>query len=611
MPCYNTVPISIIPPTGQGVGPLVWQNGSQINRLNIPLNPSWLIYDGSKTRWGDGSAQAPVYLPNLQQVQQNTINYAVGLNTSGQLAAYANTTINPNNALVTATGSTTPRTLANRFADVVNVKDFGAVGDGVTDDTAAIQAAINFATGIVSFPSGNYLVSNLSITKNIQLIGQGSGTTIIVNTTGNCITINFTQDQSNNVVISNFNFVGINSSLIIGSFIYIQQNVNVVISHCHFSNSSCTYCINHLYGYGLLVDQCEFLNLTGNGIYLQGVVDSSTAYSFVTRIRNSDWARLTGSAIIINNIQDLLFDSCVFEECKLKAISFSGTSFDLAISFINCWWEANYADGINVSSGTSTSITIINPVFNNNSPSGNPYLTINNQTRLNIIGTQGGGGGNPLTIIGSGSSSVNILGDENYVQSGTYSWNSFNANGLNINTGAYNNNIHTDPSNGILELDSTGNAEFQITAPSGGTLTSSLNLLCRGTSQAAMILRPTTGYLQVWNGSPSYGVNLTTNATSWAAVSDERFKENLQPIQNAVIKVNSLRSVTGTYICDNEKTNRSFLIAQDVQSVFPEAIDANNPNELLLRYTDIIPLLVAAIKEQSKQIELLQSKITS
>ena len=43
---------------------------------------------------------------------------------------------------------------------MINVKDFGAVGDGVTKDTAAIQRAID-AGGMVSFPPGIYLAGTL------------------------------------------------------------------------------------------------------------------------------------------------------------------------------------------------------------------------------------------------------------------------------------------------------------------------------------------------------------------------------------------------------------------------------------------------------------------
>ena len=85
MSCCSAVPISTIPPVGQGVGPLVYANGNQMARLNPPLNPSFVVYDGSVTRWGDGSVNAPVLLPNLQQVPNSSVGYFVGINAGGQL----------------------------------------------------------------------------------------------------------------------------------------------------------------------------------------------------------------------------------------------------------------------------------------------------------------------------------------------------------------------------------------------------------------------------------------------------------------------------------------------------------------------------------------------
>jgi hypothetical protein len=77
--------------------------------------------------------------------------------------------------VTTAAGSTTTRTLDNRAADVINVKDFGAVCDGATDDSAAINAALTAARtvnsianqpAIVVFPSASrcHFVSTLNFT---------------------------------------------------------------------------------------------------------------------------------------------------------------------------------------------------------------------------------------------------------------------------------------------------------------------------------------------------------------------------------------------------------------------------------------------------------------
>jgi len=79
---------------------------------------------------------------------------------------------NASSATALATGSTTARTLANRFADVVNVKDFGAVGDGVTDDRIAIINAISAAKsaggGTIVFPEGTYLISGTQGTYSVS-----------------------------------------------------------------------------------------------------------------------------------------------------------------------------------------------------------------------------------------------------------------------------------------------------------------------------------------------------------------------------------------------------------------------------------------------------------
>ena len=63
---------------------------------------------------------------------------------------------------ITAAGSTAARLLANRFADVVNVKDFGAVGNGVADDYASFVlaiAALPAGGGKIIVPSGVYNIS--------------------------------------------------------------------------------------------------------------------------------------------------------------------------------------------------------------------------------------------------------------------------------------------------------------------------------------------------------------------------------------------------------------------------------------------------------------------
>ncbi len=107
------------------------------------------------------------------------------------------------------------------------------------------------------------------------------------------------------------------------------------------------------------------------------------------------------------------------------------------------------------------------------------------------------------------------------------------------------------------------------------------------------------------------GVYLANGGTSWTSSSDERVKDIIEPITNAATKVATLRAVIGKYKTDSEQVRRSFLIAQDVQAVLPEAVTVGTDeiNTLGLSYTDTIPLLVAAIQEQQALIQSLKARL--
>jgi len=101
--------------------------------------------------------------------------------------------------LQAGTGAVT-RTVQSKLRDVVSVKDFGAVGDGVADDTAAVQAALNSGAASVYVPAGIYLMgtdSALTVPAGTTVRGDGpntillktSGTADVFSTTGNNVTI--------------------------------------------------------------------------------------------------------------------------------------------------------------------------------------------------------------------------------------------------------------------------------------------------------------------------------------------------------------------------------------------------------------------------------------
>lgn len=74
-------------------------------------------------------------------------------------------------------------TVQTKLREMISVKDFGAMGDGVTDDTLSIAAAVNAVVnqngGILYFPSGTYINAGINIYSNVVFQGDGPGATIL------------------------------------------------------------------------------------------------------------------------------------------------------------------------------------------------------------------------------------------------------------------------------------------------------------------------------------------------------------------------------------------------------------------------------------------------
>ena len=123
---------------------------------------------------------------------------------------------------VTATGSSASRSLKDRFADTVNVKDFGAIGDGVTDDTGALNAAIAAAqlgSKSMYFPAGVYKITSKltsitggTYTKSWSITGAGIGASTIKATfDGPVFSLNTSTEFSLFGLIQNLSFEGSNT----------------------------------------------------------------------------------------------------------------------------------------------------------------------------------------------------------------------------------------------------------------------------------------------------------------------------------------------------------------------------------------------------------------
>ena len=212
------------------------------------------------------------------------------------------------------------RTLQQRLDDTVSVKAFGAMGDNSTDDTVAIQRALDElysdtadqddtrARRILLFPAGIYkITTSMTIPPYAHLVGEGPDKTIISNSGANAVAV--TEDDDGNV----YGAIG-NSGA--------TTPTQIQISNITFKNT-------HASGYGgVSIDntiKAYFHNCKFQGTYASGGADVSTSKGVTVRSTTA----LPCSQIVFNQCQFTKFARLVDMSYDVTNVRFNNCDFSI------------------------------------------------------------------------------------------------------------------------------------------------------------------------------------------------------------------------------------------------------------------------------------------
>ena len=159
-----------------------------------------------------------------------------------------------------------------------------------------------------------------------------------------------------------------------------------------------------------------------------------------------------------------------------------------------------------------------------------------------------------------------------------------------------------DTSTGNLTIDSAGGTTtLDDNVSVTGTLSVSSTLSVNGNST----LGNDSGDITTVNGELRVTGDITAFFTS-----DQRFKDNIVPIEGPLAKVLSISGNTYTWNEQSGKEGNDVgVIAQEILEVLPEAVTTRDNGYLAVEYHKIVPLLVEAIKELSAKVESLEQKL--
>ena len=241
----------------------------------------------------------------------------------------------------------------------------------------------------------------------------------------------------------------------------------------------------------------------------------------------------------------------------------------------------------NVGIGTSSPSAYGLSVYKASGSSGSRYSSGANNFEITINGTDAyisNGSAGPVQIWTNGSERMRIDSSGNVGVNGTPATSGSTAQKLQaISTGIY-----------VESYTYTGGRTNYWTAGAEGTGTNSYHVYTAGNT----------------------GVYIGYGATSWTGFSDTRLKNITGTYTNALNGLMQLEPIKFTWKSDDTNKPCVGVSAQSVENVVPEAVDKNkiagsndDTEYLAVRYTELIPIMIAAIQEQQTIINDLKARI--
>jgi hypothetical protein len=220
----------------------------------------------------------------------------------------------------------------------VNVMDYGAVGDGTTDDTSAIVAAFA-ASASVYFPAGTYLLKSKITTTNAYIRGDSKNTTTLLTEVDGDVAISANLCKAENITFeSNLGLASASSD----SGLYAAGPSH--ITDCIFKQySNAGFQLSAAYWFQIQSTQFTYCKYGVEGLVSPGWGDvtctSLNVLSSSFDHCDRGWYQPPG-----NRLFNASFDTCLFDYCD---IGLECATNDIALK--NCWFEHGTTAGARVS----------------------------------------------------------------------------------------------------------------------------------------------------------------------------------------------------------------------------------------------------------------------